>query len=241
MQSFGIIGKPLQHSFSAKYFSEKFASENIDAEYKLYPLERIEDFAALCEQTAFTGINVTLPYKEQIIPYLTRLDDTARKIGAVNVVHFTKDGLIGYNTDAIGFMESIRPLLQPNHRKALILGTGGAAKAVHYGLQQLGIATQFVSRNPLKGLTYDALSKEIMKEYTIIVNCTPVGMYPDTDVCPAIPYQEITAAHLLYDVIYNPQKTFFLQKGEAQGATIANGIQMLYGQAEAAWKIWNNR
>jgi len=182
------------------------------------------------------GFNVTLPYKQTIIPFLDRLDETAQAIGAVNVVYKR----VGYNTDCLGFTESIKPLLRAYDSKALVLGTGGASKAACYGLRKLGITPTLVSRNPKEGqLGYKDLSPEIMAEHTIIVNCTPLGMYPDVNSCPDIPYELISARHLLFDCVYNPEETLFLQKGKAQGATIQNGIGMLYGQAKEAWKIWN--
>ncbi len=237
-QEFGIIGCPLEHSFSAPYFNEKFAREGIDAVYEAYPIQHVEEFTSLCQTHDFIGINVTYPYKESIIPYLDELDETARRIGAVNVVRFVDGKKIGYNTDVVGFTKALTPLLQPQHRSALILGTGGAAKAITYALEQLGIGYTFVSRDTSKGLTYESLTKEIIQENKLIINCTPLGMYPNTETYPAIPYEYLTAKHLLYDVVYNPEKSVFLQKGEAQGATIQNGLSMLHGQAEAAWKIW---
>ena len=237
MRYFGIIGYPLHHSFSAKYFSEKFEREGIEAEYSLYPIG-IEDLRLKIEDLldSLDGFNVTLPYKQAIIPFLDRLDETAQAIGAVNVVYKR----VGYNTDCLGFMESIKPLLREYDQKALVLGTGGASKAACYGLRKLGITPTLVSRNPKEGqLGYKDLSPEIMAENTIIVNCTPLGMYPDVNSCPDIPYELISARHLLFDCVYNPEETLFLQKGKAQGATIQNGIGMLYGQAKEAWKIWN--
>ena len=239
MRHFGIIGYPLQHSFSAKFFNEKFATEHIDAEYSLYPLdqdewtkgERLKELLQTLD-----GFNVTLPHKQAIIPFLDGLDDTARAVGAVNVVHRH----IGYNTDCLGFMESIKPLLREYDRQALVLGTGGASQAVCYGLKQLGIAPTLVSRTPKEGqLAYTDLTPAVMEEHTIIVNCTPLGMYPNVDTCPAIPYELITARHLLFDCVYNPEETLFLHQGKAQGATIQNGMGMLFGQAKEAWKIWN--
>lgn len=236
MRHFGIIGFPLLHSFSAKYFSEKFIQEKIDAEYSLYPIKETETERIATYVNTLDGMNVTMPYKQAVIPYLDRLDKTAEAVGAVNVVHQR----VGYNTDCLGFMESIKPLLRDYDRKALVLGTGGASKAVCYGLKQLGIAPTLVSRTPKAGmLGYQDLTKEIMSDYTIIVNCTPLGMLPDVDSCPAIPYEQITAQHLLFDCVYNPEETLFLRKGKAQGATIRNGMEMLTGQAKAAWKIWN--
>ncbi len=237
MRHYGIIGYPLHHSFSAKYFSEKFEREGIEAEYSLYPIG-MEDLRLKIEDLfhRLDGMNVTMPYKQTIIPYLDRLDETAEAVGAVNVVHKR----VGYNTDCIGFMESIKPLLRSTDRKALVLGTGGASKAVCYGLKQLGIAPTLVSRTPKNGMIgYSELTETVMAEHTIIVNCTPLGMVPDTESYPPIPYELISARHLLFDCIYNPEETVFLRKGRAQGATIQNGIGMLYGQAKAAWKIWN--
>ena len=237
MRHFGIIGYPLLHSFSAKYFNEKFAAEKIDAEYSLYPT-KVESLESKVESLldSLDGFNVTLPYKQAIIPFLDRLDETAEVIGAVNVVHQR----IGYNTDCLGFMESIKPLLRPEDKQALVLGTGGASKAACYGLRKLGVVPTLVSRTPRENmLGYDDLNEDIMNRHTVIVNCTPLGMLPDVDSCPQIPYQLLSARHLLFDCVYNPEETLFLSKGKAQGATIKNGIEMLYGQAKAAWKIWN--
>ncbi len=238
MKEFGIIGYPLEHSFSAKYFNEKFVRETIDARYQLYPLQTIEQFTDLCKIYAFVGLNVTCPYKEAIIPYLDALDDTAAQIGAVNVIRFYDGKKIGYNTDAIGFKNSLQPLLQLHHTRALVLGTGGAAKAVWYGLQRLQIPFTCVSRNSNKGISYESLTQEIILDHPLIINCTPLGMYPTISTLPKIPYGYLTTQHLLYDVVYNPEKTLFLQQGEAHGTQIQNGLPMLLGQAEAAWKIW---
>ncbi len=239
MRHFGIIGFPLLHSFSAKYFSEKFEREHIEAEYSLYPVPignlKLEIGHLL---DSLDGFNVTMPYKQEIIPYLERLDDTAREVGAVNVVHRR----VGYNTDCLGFMESIQPLLRKEDKQALVLGTGGASKAVCYGLKQLGVRPTLVSRKPKAGmLGYEDLTKDVMAAHTVIVNCTPLGMLPDVDSCPPIPYEMVTARHLLFDCVYNPEETLFLKKGKAQGAIIQNGIGMLYGQAKAAWAIWNTK
>ena len=240
MRHYGIIGYPLLHSFSAKYFNEKFAKEGIDAEYSLYPLDKDEwmngeRMKGLLD--SLDGFNVTLPYKQAVIPFLDRLDETAEAIGAVNVVHRR----VGYNTDCLGFMDSIRPLLRDYDRKALVLGTGGASKAACYGLRKLGIIPTLVSRTPKEGqLGYKDLTQTVMNDHTVIVNCTPLGMLPDVDSCPDIPYEILSARHLLFDCVYNPEETLFLRKGKAQGATIRNGIEMLIGQAQAAWKIWDN-
>ena len=237
MRHFGIIGFPLIHSFSAKYFNEKFKREQIDAEYSLYPIQE-ESLKSKVESLLDTldGMNVTMPYKQAIIPYLERLDETAKAVGAVNVIHKR----VGYNTDCLGFIDSIRPLLRESDKKALVLGTGGASKAVCYGLRTLGVIPTLVSRTPKEGmLGYEDLTAEVMEEYTVIVNCTPLGMAPEEDTYPPLPYEMITARHLLFDCVYNPEVTLFLQKGRAQGAVIRNGMEMLYGQAKAAWKIWN--
>lgn len=236
MRHYGIIGYPLLHSFSARYFNEKFATEHINAEYSLFPMKELTNERMTQLMSSLDGFNVTFPYKQTIMPYLDRLDETAQAIGAVNVVHRR----VGYNTDCLGFMASLQPLLRPNDRKALVLGTGGASKAVCYGLRQLGIAPTLVSRTPRQGMIgYEDLDAATMTEHTIIVNCTPLGMLPNVNSCPAIPYERVTAQHLLYDCVYNPEETLFLRQGKAQGATIKNGMEMLIGQAKAAWKIWN--
>ncbi len=247
MQKYGLIGYPLKHSFSIGYFNEKFQAENIDAEYVNFEIPRIEDFMeVISENPNLCGLNVTIPYKEQVIPYLDELDRDTAKIGAVNVIKIIRQAkgkikLVGYNSDIIGFTQSIEPLLQPNHKEALILGTGGASKAVFHGLENLGVKSTFVSRTKKSDdvLTYQELTPEIMSAHTIIVNCTPVGMYPKVDFCPNIPYELLTPDHLLYDLLYNPNETLFMKKGKQQGATVKNGLEMLLLQAFAAWEIWN--
>ena len=245
MRQFGLIGFPLGHSFSKKYFSEKFKNENIDARYDLYELSNISEFPNLRNSVELSGLNVTIPYKEQIIPLLDKLDDTAASIGAVNVIRFDYDNngkatLTGFNTDAIGFENSLKPFLKPHHKKALILGTGGASKAILYTLQQLGIECSYVSRSTREGqLTYSDLNDEILNDNLLIVNATPLGTFPKTDACPDIPYQFLTDKHLLFDVVYNPAETLFMKKGRDAGATALNGEEMLIGQAIAAWEIWN--
>ena len=237
MRHFGIIGYPLIHSFSAKYFNEKFESEKIDAEYSLYPTENLTGERMNELMNSLDGMNVTMPYKKDVIAYLDRLDETAEAIGAVNVIH----DRVGYNTDCLGFIDSIRPLLREYDKKALVLGTGGASKAICFGLKKLAISPTLVSRTPQEGmLGYDDLTEAVMSDYTVIVNCTPLGMAPEEETFPPIPYEYISARHLLFDCVYNPEETLFLQKGKAQGATTRNGMEMLYGQAKAAWKIWNN-
>ena len=245
MQKYGLVGYPLKHSFSIGYFNEKFSSEKIEAEYINFEIPDINNFPEIIQANPnLHGLNVTIPYKEKVIPYLDELDKQAAAIGAVNVIKIIrnkggKPKLIGYNSDIIGFTQSIQPLLQSHHKKALILGTGGASKAVFHGLKNLGIEAKFVSRTARFGmLTYEELNAEIIKEYTVIVNCTPVGMYPKVDACPDIPNEAITSEHLLYDLLYNPNITLFMKKGEAKGAVTKNGLEMLLLQAFAAWEIW---
>ncbi len=245
MKKFGLIGNPLVHSFSQKYFTEKFKNEHIDACYSLYQLERIDDVVELVNtNTELVGFNVTIPYKQQIIPYLNELDPEAAAIGAVNVVKIIRNNeqiiLKGYNSDIYGFFHSIKPLLKPWHTNALILGTGGASKAVCAMLNKLGIKITFISRTPKDGqLTYADLNQQVMSTNKVIVNCSPLGTYPNVDTCPNIPYQFITPQHLVYDLVYNPEQTLFLKKASEQGAITKNGLEMLHLQAEAAWKYWN--
>lgn len=246
MKKFGIIGYPLGHSFSPGYFNEKFENEGIDAHYDKYELPVITDLQAVIDYTPdLCGFNVTIPYKEKVMSYLDSVSPEARAIGAVNVVKISrKDGnkpyLEGYNSDVFGFMRSIQPLLDNHHKKALILGTGGASKAVNYGLHQFGIETVLVSRSQKdKTIQYQQITPEMLAEYTVIVNCTPCGMAPHFNECPDIPYEALSKQHLLYDLIYNPDETLFLKKGKAQGALTKNGLEMLLLQAEAGWEIWN--
>ena len=243
MKQYGLIGFPLVHSFSKRFFTEKFAYENIDAKYDLFELESGSDFPRLLAQHEFSGLNVTIPYKQQVIAYLDELDETAAEIGAVNVIKFIRSNgvlrLKGYNSDAVGFEKSLTPHLLPHHRKALILGTGGASKAVAYTLKKLGIEAVHVSRTKQPGcLTYDTLDREIMIGHKLIVNTSPVGTFPHSDECPAIPYSYLDDTHFLYDLVYNPAETLFLAKGKEHGAKGINGVEMLAGQAVAAWEIW---
>ncbi len=246
MEKYGLIGYPLKHSFSKGYFNEKFSMENIDAEYVNFEIPSIRDFKKVIENNPdLKGLNVTIPYKEQVIPLLDSLSENAKQIGAVNVIKIVREKkkirLIGYNSDIIGFKESIGPLLEANHKMALILGTGGSAKSVFHGLNQLGVNSMFVSRTKSDGvLTYDELTPEVMKIYQVVVNCTPVGMFPKTDECPAIPYNLLTPNHLLYDLLYNPNETLFMKKGKEQGANVKNGLEMLLLQAFAAWEFWQS-
>jgi len=247
MDQYGLIGFPLKHSFSKDYFNSKFASEGIDAEYINFEITSISEMKSIIQNNRqLKGLNVTIPYKEQVIPFLVRLSDDAHSIGAVNVIKVNRQKekikLSGFNTDIIGFKESLEPLLKPHHQRALILGTGGSAKAVFYGFRQLGLEATYVSRQKSsdKILTYSELSPEVIETYTIIVNCTPVGMWPKEDDCPAIPYHLLTDKHLLYDLLYNPNETLFMKKGEERGATVKNGLEMLLLQAFAGWNIWIN-
>lgn len=236
---YGLIGYPLSHSFSPAYFNNKFATENIDGRYDAYAIPSVEDLKTLLqEHPQLKGLNVTIPYKEQVLPLLNEIDAAAREIGAVNCIKIEVGKLIGYNTDHIGFAESLKPLLQPQHTHALILGTGGAAKAVMYALSQLDIQYKIVSRTG-GDMQYADVDEGIMDIYKLIINTTPLGMYPAIDTAPEIPYQFIDSSHLLYDLVYNPEETLFLQKGKQQGTAIKNGYEMLILQAEASWQIWN--
>jgi shikimate dehydrogenase len=242
---FGIIGKSISYSFSRNYFQEKFKKLGLNTyQYYNFDIPEIEEFPFLLyhREDEFRGLNVTIPYKEAIIRYLDEVDPEAQKIGAVNTIKITDDNnLVGYNTDAYGFQKSIEPLLKSHHKKALILGTGGASKAIAYVFKKLNIDCKFVSRNEAENMvTYEMLDAEIMNDYPIIVNCTPVGTHPNIENAPAIPYQYLSDKHLLYDLIYNPAETKFLQKGKKHGASIKNGLEMLELQAEKAWEIWNS-
>ena len=237
---YGIIGYPLQQSFSPAYFNEKFRQLGIPEIYCAFPLETIAAFPALLQQHPYLhGLNVTMPHKQVIIPYLDELDETAKAIGAVNTVRIRNGRLKGYNTDITGFTDSLKPLLRPHHQKALVLGAGGAARAVTYYLQQLGIPFYIVSRTKSEDtLTYADLDATLMAACTLVINTSPLGMVPDTDLFPDIPYEYLTGQHLAYDLIYKPAETVFLQKARAQHAQVQNSYDMLIGQAEAAWAIW---
>ncbi|MFY0253751.1 shikimate dehydrogenase family protein [Chitinophaga sp. 30R24] len=243
MKIYGLIGYPLSHSFSKGFFKEKFEKENIaGCLYENFPIPAITELPnLLAQQPQLQGLNVTIPYKEAVIPYLDELSKAAAQIGAVNCIQIENGRKKGYNTDVIGFSKSLQPLLQPQHTHALVLGTGGAAKAIMYALQQLGIAYTVVSRKAGNGaVPYESLTQSVMEQHTLIVNTTPLGMYPQVDTLPEIPYQHLTSRHLLYDLVYNPAETAFLQKGAAQGAAVKNGHEMLILQAEASWEIWNH-
>ena len=245
MEKYGLIGYPLRHSFSISYFNEKFQNEGIDAEYVNFEIPQIEMLEeVIASNPDLKGLNVTIPYKEKVISYLDNVSPEARTIGAINVIRVIHKGrsviLKGYNSDVIGFTQSIEPRLEPYHKKALILGTGGASKAVNYGLKSLGLETVFVSRYERPGtIQYEKLTPDDIKEYNVIVNCTPCGMYPHSNKCPNLPYEAMDSHTLLYDLIYNPDETLFMYKGRKQGATVVNGLEMLLLQAFVSWEIWN--
>ncbi len=245
MDIYGLIGYPLGHSFSVGYFNEKFQNEGIDAKYVNFEIPQIEMLEeVIASNPDLKGLNVTIPYKEKVISYLDNVSPEARTIGAVNVIRVIHKGrsviLKGYNSDVIGFTQSIEPRLEPYHKKALILGTGGASKAVNYGLKSLGLETVFVSRYERPGtIQYEKLTPDDIKEYNVIVNCTPCGMYPHSNKCPNLPYEAMDSHTLLYDLIYNPDETLFMYKGRKQGATVVNGLEMLLLQAFVSWEIWN--
>ena len=246
MDKYGLIGYPLGHSFSIGYFNEKFQNECIDATYENFEIPSIENLTEILDSNPeLKGLNVTIPYKEKVISYLDSISPEARAIGAVNVIKVNHKGnkteLKGYNSDVIGFTQSIEPLLERYHKKALVLGTGGASKSIIFSLKSLGIETLTVSRYERHGcVRYEDITPEMIKEYNVIVNCTPCGMYPQTDDCPNLPYEAMDSHTLLYDLIYNPDETLFLKKGKAQGATVKNGLEMLLLQAFASWNFWNS-
>ncbi len=242
-KTYGLLGKNISYSFSASYFGDRFEKEQIDASYENFDLQNIEELNEVLKANHLNGLNVTIPYKQTIFPFLKRLDPIAKTIGAVNVVKFEKDGsLTGYNSDFYGFKNSLLPLLKKTTpKKALLLGTGGASKAVAYALESLGITYTFVSRNKKEGqYTYEELNQDIIKNNLLIINCTPLGTFPNVNACPDIPYEFITNKHVLYDLIYNPTETTFLKKGVEKGAIISNGLQMLILQAEKSYEIWNS-
>ncbi len=246
-REFGIIGYPLAQSASPAFFNKKFSDENIDAQYIPFEIESIEELQRVLEEhPLLCGLNVTIPYKVDVMKYLESISDEAEAISAVNVVKITRDTtgkalLRGYNSDVIGFTRSIEPLVKGRHKKALILGTGGVSKAVAYSLKSLGIEYLFISRRATENsIKYEEISDEIIQSHTLIINCTPLGMVGHgIDQCPDIPYEKLSSNHLLYDVVYNPENTMFLQKGAAQGAETKSGYEMWYLQALASWEIWN--
>jgi len=250
LRQFGLIGYPLSHSFSQKFFTEKFLQENIvNASYHNFPIPSMESFGALWKENPnLEGLNVTIPYKKEVIPFLQHSSAVVQEIHACNCIRKFNNELYGYNTDVIGFEKSLLPFLKPHHTHALILGTGGAAAAVQWVLQKLNIQFQIVSRkaNAIEAntemksiISYNHLNKSLVEAHTLIINTSPVGMYPNTNEAPPIAYEGITAQHHLYDLVYNPTETLFMQKGLEKGATVQNGLAMLHIQAEESWAIWN--
>jgi shikimate dehydrogenase len=242
MKLFGLIGYPLSHSFSKKFFTDKFQLEGIDdCQYELFPIEKIEELnTLLAKHHDLIGLNVTIPYKELVIPFLDELTPAVQSIGACNCISVVNGKLKGYNTDVIGFQKTLEPKLKLHHKKALVLGTGGAAKAVHHVLKSQGIEFIEVSRTARgKIISYDQIGEDLLSSHTLIINTTPLGMYPDVDAAPELPYDAIGPEHYLYDLVYNPDPTLFLKKGMQRGATTENGSEMLRIQAEESWKIWN--
>jgi shikimate dehydrogenase len=240
---FGLIGKTLSHSFSKVYFTEKFEKLGLqDHSYENFELQTIDEIrTVISKHSELKGLNVTVPYKEEVIQYLSSLDPVVKEMNACNCIKIEGRNLIGYNTDVFGFSRSLKKYLNPNHNKALVLGTGGASKAVQYSLSQMQIAFKVISREKQDDiLAYEDVTKDILQEHQIIINTTPLGMYPETNSFPSLPYQYLTKKHLLFDLVYNPAKTRFLLKGEESGATIVNGYEMLVLQAEESWRIWNS-
>ncbi len=242
MRQFGLIGYPLTHSFSKKFFTEKFEKEHLtDCRYDTFSIPSIDDLPGVLKNNPeLCGLNVTIPYKENVLSFLDEKTTLVKKIKACNCIKISNGKLSGHNTDAPAFEQSLKEKLQPHHTKALILGTGGAAKAVEYSLRQLNISYKYVSRKPsAKSFSYEQLTEPVMQEYTLVINTTPLGMHPNIIEAPQIPYHALTSRHYLFDLIYNPEKTLFLQKGEKNGAVIKNGYEMLVFQAEESWRIWN--
>ena len=248
MEKYGLIGYPLGHSFSISYFNQKFQDESIDAVYENFEIPTIDALPEILDSNPnLRGLNVTIPYKEKVIPFLDSVSPEARAIGAVNVIRVTQEGnnikLKGYNSDVIGFTQSIEPMLDKKwHKKALILGTGGASKAIDYGLRNLGLETVFVSRYERPGtIQYKTITPDVIQEYNVIVNCTPIGMYPKTEECPLLPYEAMDQHTILYDLIYNPDETLFMKLGAQYGAQVKNGLEMLLLQAFASWEFWHDK
>ncbi|MGS0527467.1 shikimate dehydrogenase family protein [Zobellia nedashkovskayae] len=238
---FGLVGKDISYSFSRGYFTKKFSDLGLDTySYENFDFQAIEEITdVLKNNTDIKGMNVTIPYKQEVMPFLSELDPEAEKIGAVNTIQFTENGLKGFNTDAYGFKNAMAPFLKPHHKKALILGTGGASKAVAYVLGEMGISYIFVSRSPGDNkISYDQVTENVLKEHTILVNCTPLGTHPNIEERPTLPYEFLNDKHFLFDLIYNPEKSAFLTAGEAKGAQISNGLRMLELQADRSWQIW---
>lgn len=248
MDKYGLIGYPLGHSFSISYFNQKFADEGINAKYENFEISSIDQLEeVLATNPELRGLNVTIPYKEKVMAFLDSVSPEAQAIGAVNVIKVKHEGnsiiLRGYNSDVIGFTQSIEPMIDPKwHKKALVLGTGGASKAISYGLSSLGLETVCVSRYQRPGtIMYEQITAEVVKEYNVIVNCTPVGMYPHTEECPQLPYEAMDNHTILYDLIYNPDETLFMKRGREYGAQVKNGLEMLLLQAFASWEFWHGK
>lgn len=247
MDKYGLIGYPLGHSFSISYHNQRFADEGINAKYYNFEIKSLDELSEVLDSNPeLKGLNVTIPYKEKVMEFLDYISPEARAIGAVNVIRVERDGknvkLKGYNSDVIGFTKSIEPMLEPWHKKALILGTGGASKAVRYGLKSLGLETVYVSRYERPGtICYKDITHDVVQEYNVIVNCTPLGMYPKTEECPQLPYEALNSHNILYDLIYNPDKTLFMKRGAENGAEVKNGLEMLLLQAFASWEFWEGK
>jgi len=244
MKKLGLLGKDISYSFSRTYFKKKFEDENINnITYENFDIENIKLFPSIIENTQnLKGLNVTIPYKEQVMPFLDKINKKAKAIGAVNTIRITKKGkLIGYNTDCYGFKHTLKPYIKAHHKKALILGTGGASKAIAYALEEMGISYKYVSRTLSEkvSFSYDTLTEQDIHDNQIIINCTPLGTFPNVDACPNIPYAAINEHHILFDLIYNPAETRFLQEGKQKKATLINGLNMLRLQAEKSWAIWD--
>ncbi|MBR2238134.1 MAG: shikimate dehydrogenase [Prevotella sp.] len=245
MDKYGLIGYPLGHSFSVNYFNQKFADEGINAKYINFEIPTVDQIIEVVSANPeLKGLNVTIPYKERVIEFLDQLSPEARAIGAVNVIRVTHEGgkirMKGFNSDVIGFTQSIEPMLENYHKKALVLGTGGASKAICYGLKNLGLETVCVSRYERpKTICYKDITPEVVKEYNVIVNCTPLGMFPKTAQCPQLPYEALDEKNILYDLVYNPDVTLFMKKGAERGAQVKNGLEMLLLQAFVSWEMWN--
>ena len=246
MDLYGLIGYPLGHSFSIGYHNQRFADEGINAKYVNFEIPSIDELQeVLSSNPNLKGLNVTIPYKEKVMQYLDYISPEARAIGAVNVIKVEHDGndiiLKGYNSDVIGFTQSIEPMLEECHKKALVLGTGGASKAISYGLRSLGLETVYVSRyQKTDTIQYESITPEVVKEYNVIVNCTPLGMYPKVEECPMLPYEAMNENNILYDLIYNPDETLFMKRGKQYEAQVKNGLEMLLLQAFASWEFWTN-
>lgn len=247
MDKYGLIGYPLGHSFSIGFHNQRFADEGINAKYVNFEIPSLDDLPeVLSSNPELKGLNVTIPYKQKVMAFLDYISPEARAIGAVNVIRVVHKGdnitLRGYNSDVIGFKQSIEPMLESYHKKALVLGTGGASRAVAYGLKTLGLESVFVSRYERPGtIQYQSITPEVVREYNVIVNCTPLGMYPNTEECPQLPYEALDEHNILYDLIYNPDETLFMKRGAEQGANVKNGLEMLLLQAFASWEFWNGK